>query len=143
MVVGRDLYAPSNATTESKLPVFFFIQGGGFNVNGNPNLNGTGLVTASGNNIIVVTINYRVGPYGFLTDGSEISPNNGLFDQRKALEWVQEYITQFGGVSIPKPLCSPVLHCRLCPFHCRSSEEAENLKTLQKASWNQGLTRKR
>lgn len=93
-----DVYAPSNATAHSKLPVFLFIQGGGFNVNGNPNLNGTGLVTASGNNIIVVTINYRVGLYGFLTDGDNIAPNNGLFDQRKAMEWVQKYITQFGGV---------------------------------------------
>lgn len=93
-----DVYAPSNATSASKLPVFFFIQGGGFNTNSNPNLNGTGLVNASGNNIIVVTINYRVGPYGFLTDGDNIPPNNGLFDQRKAMEWVQKYITQFGGV---------------------------------------------
>lgn len=99
-----DVYAPSNATSRSKLPVFIFIQGGGFNVNSNPNYNGTGLVTASGNNIIVVTFNYRVGLYGFLTDGDEISPNNGLFDQRKVMQWVQKYITQFGGVRISSPL---------------------------------------
>ncbi|CAN8106481.1 unnamed protein product [Discula destructiva] len=92
-----DIYAPSNATTASKLPVFFFIQGGGFNQNSNPNLNGTGLVTASGNNIIVITINYRVGPYGFLTDGDKITPNIGLLDQRHAMEWVQKHVTQFGG----------------------------------------------
>ncbi|KAI3392679.1 hypothetical protein diail_5319 [Diaporthe ilicicola] len=92
-----DIYAPSNATTTSKLPVFFFIQGGGFNENGNANLNGTGLVNASGNNIIVITINYRVGPYGFLTNVDESQLNNGLYDQRKALEWVQQYVTQFGG----------------------------------------------
>ncbi|KAK7715997.1 hypothetical protein SLS63_011174 [Diaporthe eres] len=92
-----DIYAPSNATTASKLPVFFFIQGGGFNENSNANLNGTGLVNASGNNIIVVTVNYRVGPYGFLTNGDELQLNNGLHDQRKAMEWVQDYIDQFGG----------------------------------------------
>lgn len=68
-------------------------------MNSAPNLNGTGLVNASGNKIIVITINYRVGLYGFLTDGDEISPNNGLLDQRKAMEWVQQYIAQFGGVS--------------------------------------------
>lgn len=93
-----EIYAPSNATTTSKLPVFFFIQGGGFNENSNANYNGTGLVNASGNKIIVVTINYRVGPYGFLTnkDGG-LQLNNGLYDQRKGLEWVQTYISQFGG----------------------------------------------
>ncbi|KAK3382748.1 Alpha/Beta hydrolase protein [Lasiosphaeria ovina] len=92
-----DVYAPSNATADSKLPVFFFIQGGGFNGNSNPNLNGTGLVMASQNSIVVVTFNYRVGPYGFLTDGKNVTANNGLRDQRKALEWVQKNIAQFGG----------------------------------------------
>lgn len=77
--------------------MYFFIQGGGFNTNSNPNLNGTGLVNASGNKIIVITFNYRVGPYGFLTNGKELQGNNGLRDQRKALEWVQKYIRQFGG----------------------------------------------
>lgn len=45
----------------------------------------------------MVTINYRVGPYGFLTNGDELQLNNGLYDQRKAMEWVQDYISQFGG----------------------------------------------
>lgn len=94
-----DVYAPSNATTHSKLPVYLFIQGGGFNDNSNANYNGTGLVTASGNNIVVINFNYRVGPYGFLTDGNVIEPNNGLFDQRKVLQWVQDNIALFGGVS--------------------------------------------
>ncbi|KAI3339182.1 vacuolar triacylglycerol lipase [Ustulina deusta] len=92
-----DLYTPSNVTSKSKLPVFFFIQGGGFNSLSNPNYNGKGLVKASGYNIIVVTFNYRVGPYGFITNGDEITPNNGLRDQRKALEWVHKYISFFGG----------------------------------------------
>ncbi|KAF3761215.1 hypothetical protein M406DRAFT_93998 [Cryphonectria parasitica EP155] len=92
-----DVYAPSNATTKSKLPVYLFIQGGGFNVDSNPNLNGTGLINASGNNMLVITFNYRVGPYGFLTDGDAIPPNNGLFDQRKVMRWVQAHVAQFGG----------------------------------------------
>ncbi|KAI1361546.1 vacuolar triacylglycerol lipase [Xylaria arbuscula] len=92
-----DLYTPANITSHSKLPVFFFIQGGGFNSLSNPNFNGKGLVKASGNNIIVVTFNYRVGPYGFITHEDEITPNNGLLDQRKALEWVHKYISSFGG----------------------------------------------
>lgn len=95
-----DVYAPSNTTKHSKLPVYFFIQGGGFNTNSNSNYNGTGLVLASDKNIIVVNFNYRVGPYGFLAsqevlDGGSV--NNGLKDQRKALQWVQKYIEKFGG----------------------------------------------
>lgn len=86
--------------------MFLFIQGGGFNDNSNANYNGTGLVTASGNNIVVVNFNYRVGPYGFLTDGNEIEPNNGLYDQRKVMQWVQDYISLFGGV---RTTCLPLI----------------------------------
>lgn len=91
-----DVYAPTNAIRSGKrLPVYFFIQGGGFAELSNANYNGTGLVEASGHNIVVVTFNYRVGPYGFLA-GKEVeqgaSLNNGLKDQIKALEWVQKYI---------------------------------------------------
>lgn len=92
-----NIFAPTNATTRSKLPVFFYIQGGGFNSNSNPNVDGTGLIEASNNSIIVVDFNYRVGPYGFLTPGTTNTTNNGLRDQRKALEWVQKHISQFGG----------------------------------------------
>lgn len=95
------VYAPTAATPASKLPVFVFIQGGGFNANSNPNLNGTGLIEASGHNIVVVTFNYRVGPWGFLASSSSAAglpvANNGLRDQRKALEWVNKYISAFGG----------------------------------------------
>lgn len=95
------VYAPAKASPTSNLPVFFFIQGGGFNANANPNLDGTGLVKASGDGIIVVTLNYRVGAYGFLASSASgstgPSPNNGLKDQRKALQWVQTYISRFGG----------------------------------------------
>ncbi|KAK3938740.1 Alpha/Beta hydrolase protein [Diplogelasinospora grovesii] len=92
-----DVYAPSRATIDSKLPVYFFIQGGGFNSNSDPHLNGTGLIEASNHSIVFVTFNYRVGPYGFLTDGDQVTGNNGIRDQRKALQWVKQHITQFGG----------------------------------------------
>ncbi|CAK4033375.1 Hypothetical predicted protein [Lecanosticta acicola] len=95
-----DVYAPSNATAASKLPVYFFIQGGGFATNGNPNYNGSGLINASEYDMIVVTHNYRVGPWGFLASGEVQrggSANNGLRDQRKAMQWVKQYISHFGG----------------------------------------------
>ena len=93
-----DVYAPEGAVSAGKqLPVYFFIQGGGFAALSNPNYNGSGLVQASGNNIVVVTFNYRVGPFGFLAskeveEGASL--NNGLKDQLKALEWVQKHISK-------------------------------------------------
>ena len=48
-------------------------------------------------NIVVVNFNYRVGPYGFLASREVLaggSVNNGLKDQRKALEWLQKYISR-------------------------------------------------
>ena len=95
-----DVYAPTNATSDSKLPVYIYIQGGGFNTNANPNLNGGVLVAASGMNMVVVTLGYRVGPYGFLAS-SEVqangSLNNGLKDQRQALQWIQKFISMVSG----------------------------------------------
>ena len=100
------VHAPTNATSGSKLPVFFYISGGGFNSNSGANLNGNGLVRNSGYNIVVVTFNYRVGPYGFLAskeikESPHASLNNGLKDQRKALEWVQRHIKEVCRVDAP------------------------------------------
>lgn len=91
-----DVFAPTNATN---LPVFFWIQGGGYNSLSNANYDGTGLIEASDYNIVVVTFNYRVGPYGFLASQEveqEGSLNNGLKDMIKALQWVQNYISTVG-----------------------------------------------
>ena len=89
-----DVYAPTNATTTSMHPVFFYMQGGGFNQNPG-NYNASSLIEGSGKNIVVVQPNYRVGPYGFLAS-QEVqangSLNNGLKDQRQALRWVQSHI---------------------------------------------------
>ena len=55
---------------------------------------------ASGGNIIVVSVNYRVSVYGFLASAevqTNGSLNNGLKDQRMALQWVQDNIDKFGG----------------------------------------------
>jgi carboxylesterase type B len=97
-----NVFSPSKSTNASNLPVYVFIQGGGFNVNGNANYDGADLIDAADNGIVVVNFNYRVGPYGFLA-GKELaanktlSLNNGLKDQRQALKWVQKHIQEFGG----------------------------------------------
>ncbi|MCJ1285409.1 hypothetical protein MMC26_004749 [Xylographa opegraphella] len=76
-----------------------FIQGGGFNGDG-AHPNASGLIEASGMNIVTVTFLYRGGALGFLASAevqSGASLNNGLKDQRKALEWIQSNIAKFGG----------------------------------------------
>lgn len=89
------MFAPSHATTESKLPVWFFIQGGGYAGNTDKNFNGTGVIKRSGYNMVFVQINYRAGAFGFLASEKvrrDGDLNVGLLDQRKALYWTQKYI---------------------------------------------------
>ena len=99
-----NVYAPSDARNNSaKLPVYVFIQGGGFNDNSGTN-DARDLIKTSGMGMVFVDFNYRVGPYGFLASSevqSRGSLNNGLKDQRKALEWVQKHISK---VSVFSPL---------------------------------------
>nr|ACI49082.1 hypothetical protein Cbre_JD11.006 [Caenorhabditis brenneri] len=48
--------------------------------------------------VIVVTINYRVGAYGFFTTGDDVCHGNfALWDQTLALKWIQKHIASFGG----------------------------------------------
>ncbi|GJJ10739.1 hypothetical protein Clacol_004966 [Clathrus columnatus] len=95
-----NVWAPSNATTESKLPVLFFIQGGGYCDNSNANYNGSELVQFTGNQMVFVNFNYRVGPFGFLAS-EKVRKNGdlnaGFLDERFALEWLQQHISKFGG----------------------------------------------
>ena len=94
---------PSTATATSKLPVLFWIFGGGFELGSTQSYDGTSFVqrsVAMGQEVIYVSVNYRVGGFGFLA-GSELakegSTNLGLRDQRLGLEWVAENIAAFGG----------------------------------------------
>lgn len=75
----------------------FFIHGGGF-------AEGSGMDYYFGpdflieKDVIVVTINYRLGAFGFLALGtSDFSGNMGLKDQHMALQWVNDNIQRFGG----------------------------------------------
>ncbi|KAJ3547913.1 hypothetical protein NM208_g1263 [Fusarium decemcellulare] len=91
------------AKSNAKLPVLFWIHGGG-NMNGQSIFyNGTALVQYSiaiSQPIIYVGINYRLAGFGFLNspDFNALGlSNNGLRDQRLALEWTHENIASFGG----------------------------------------------
>ena len=80
---------------EEGLAVMVWLTGGAFALGGGP---WYGPDYWMGHGIILVTVNYRVGPAGFLTLGMEEAPGNaGLWDQAAALAWVQENIREFGG----------------------------------------------
>ncbi|KIL84050.1 sterol esterase precursor [Fusarium avenaceum] len=94
---------PEGTKANAKLPVLFWIFGGGFQLGWSSMYDGTGLVNYGvGLNqpFIFVAVNYRVGGFGFLP-GKEIqdegSGNLGLLDQRMGLEWVADNIAAFGG----------------------------------------------
>ncbi|KIM54022.1 hypothetical protein SCLCIDRAFT_137622 [Scleroderma citrinum Foug A] len=94
---------PAGVCSGADLPVVVYIYGGGFVEGYASGYNGTGIVGRSvGLNtpIIYVSFNYRLNVFGFL-GGKEVQQagigNLGLHDQRMALEWVQKYISTFGG----------------------------------------------
>jgi len=95
-----NIWTPAKSAGE-KLPVFFWMYGGG-NVEGSasvPVYDGENLAKKG---LVVVTINYRLGVFGFfthpeLTKESDTSGNYGLLDQLAALHWVHDNIAAFGG----------------------------------------------
>ncbi|KAL1964878.1 hypothetical protein VTN77DRAFT_6231 [Rasamsonia byssochlamydoides] len=89
----------------TKLPVLVWIYGGGLSSgsSADPRYNLSGIVQTSqaiGRPIIAVSMNYRLGVWGFLQTPeilAEGSSNAGLLDQRMALQWIHENIAAFGG----------------------------------------------
>ncbi|CRK91320.1 CLUMA_CG004994, isoform A [Clunio marinus] len=81
------------------LPVLFWIHGGGWNAgSGQTDLFGPDYLMQK--DVILVTVNYRLGPVGFLSledPDLNIPGNAGLKDQTFALKWVQKNINNFGG----------------------------------------------
>ncbi|VVC41621.1 Carboxylesterase type B, conserved site,Carboxylesterase, type B,Carboxylesterase type B [Cinara cedri] len=80
-----------------RLPVMVWIPGGGFSSgHGGSSLYGPQYLLDK--EVVLVTINYRVGPLGFLsTEDDEMPGNYGMKDQVLALKWVQKNIPIFGG----------------------------------------------
>jgi len=96
-----NVWAPSGA---HDLPVMVWLHGGAFMYGSGSDkyYDGTRLAERG---VVIVTINYRLGPFGFLAHPAlsvddptyPTSGNYGLEDQRAALEWVQRNIAAFGG----------------------------------------------
>lgn len=84
-----NVWTPSDRPIGGQLlPVMFWIHGGALTVGSSyePHNNGTALAA---NGVVVVTVNYRLGVFGFLYGGRDDAPGNvGLFDQLLALKWV-------------------------------------------------------
>lgn len=84
------------------LPVMVFIHGGAFVADSGSNPYYEGTAFARDRNVIVVTLNYRLGAFGFLKTDAEGHPplnggNYGIEDQINALLWVKNNIVAFGG----------------------------------------------
>ncbi|XP_012863993.1 neuroligin-4, X-linked [Echinops telfairi] len=80
----------------SKKPVMVYIHGGSY-MEGTGNMI-DGSILASYGNVLVITINYRLGILGFLSTGDQAAKGNyGLLDQIQALRWIEENVGAFGG----------------------------------------------
>jgi para-nitrobenzyl esterase len=94
-----NIFAPSVIPSGRRLPVLFMIHGGGLTTGAGDQHDGT--LIASSDDLIVVSINYRLGPFGFLRlpglSGSVTDGNFGLLDQEAALAWTRSNIAAFGG----------------------------------------------
>merc|ERR1712179_411703 len=94
-----NIYSPSISVTSNPFalkPVMIWIHGGGF-------ILGSGSMFGEPNrfvdeDVVVVTLNYRLGALGFMSFGNdEVSGNMGLKDQQMAIQWVRNNIRHFGG----------------------------------------------
>ncbi|KAL2222273.1 putative carboxylesterase [Thermoascus aurantiacus ATCC 26904] len=104
--LNLNITVPEGTTSSSKLPVFLFVHGGGFVIGANswPQFDYARFVKLSAEKnlpIVGVSINYRLGVFGFLTSeelrNAGYKANNAIRDQRVAMQWVQKHIRDFGG----------------------------------------------
>jgi carboxylesterase type B len=89
----------SSSNSNNMKPSLFWVYGGSFN-SGSSNLRiNEGTIISALENVIILTSNYRTGPFGFLYLNSTRAPGNmGVADQIMAIEWYKEnYLTYFGG----------------------------------------------
>ncbi|KAL1396196.1 hypothetical protein pipiens_001254 [Culex pipiens pipiens] len=94
-----NVYQPMvHSSSKTPLPVMVYIHGGGFFAGGaSPSIIGPEYFMDT-RRVILVTFQYRLGVFGFLSTGDEVAPGNfGLKDQVMALRWVKHNIASFGG----------------------------------------------
>ncbi|XP_038209426.1 uncharacterized protein LOC119830466 isoform X2 [Zerene cesonia] len=92
-----NIYVPYREQKTKKFPVLVFIHGDSFEwSSGNPY---DGRILASYGNVMVITVNYRLGILGFMKPSltEHVYGNNGLLDQLAALQWIKDNIEDLNG----------------------------------------------
>ncbi|XP_060516717.1 esterase FE4-like isoform X2 [Cylas formicarius] len=116
------VYSP-NIWADELLPVIFHIHGGGFYF-GWADIYRPGYFMDSAK-VVVVNVNYRLGPFGFFSTGDGIIPGNaGLKDQLLALQWTQKNIASFGGDPNKVTLMGESAGANSVDYHILSSRSA-------------------
>ncbi len=86
------------AIDDKRRPVFFWLHGGAYQSGGGNQVFYDGGNLAAAGDMVVVSVNYRLGALGYLyVPGAEAPANRGLLDQMAALQWVHDNIAAFGG----------------------------------------------
>ena len=115
-----DIFTPKKIN--NMLPVMFWIHGGG-NTSGLKDLYDFSKMVAK-HNVIVVRVNYRLGPFGWFThpsiqefqSGDDKTSNFGTLDLIMALKWVNQNITEFGGDKNNITIFGESAGIAQCPF---------------------------
>lgn len=99
-----NIFVPQKRKLSQNLPVMVYLFGGAFLLGASNDVELLGASLYDGKelshrgSVLVVTVNYRVGPLGFLSSGDSRLPGNyGLWDQHAAISWVKRNIEKFGG----------------------------------------------
>ena len=98
-----NVWTKAPGETNKKLPVALWIHGGGYREGWGSEPEFDGQEWAS-KDVVLVTINYRLGIFGFMThpalsaeSPNHVSGNYGILDQIQSLKWIKQNIAQFGG----------------------------------------------
>ncbi|XP_052746192.1 juvenile hormone esterase-like [Bicyclus anynana] len=133
-----NVFVPTTATSQNKLPVLVYIYGGSYQT-GYGSRHQYGPKYLIPHDVIVVHINYRLGPYGFLCLGiPEVPGNQGIKDQLIALRWIKENIDSFGGDSAKITIMGESAGAGSVELHLLSKQE----KLYSKAILHSGTTLK-
>ncbi len=88
---------PENVTENENLPVVVWIHGGSYEIGCGDLPTSDPSVWVKEQRILIVSVSYRLGLFGFLGGSEERPANLGLFDIMEALQWIRKNISSFGG----------------------------------------------
>ncbi|HLI30649.1 MAG TPA: carboxylesterase family protein [Gemmataceae bacterium] len=155
-----NVFTPINPPAREKLPVIFWIYGGGDSWGETPGYDGSKL--AAQGNTVVVTVGYRLNVFGFFAHPAidkegHLAVNYGLTDQLAGLRWVQRNIGYFGGdknnvtisgqsvgaedvgMHMVSPLAKGLFHKAICMSACPSTVFGGTISTMAAAE-TKGIT---